>query len=189
MEILLAVMWAAELSLCNCFAIHTRKSKIYVLKGVSIMFPFAGNLYGNSLFSQGNEEETLNILRKIYKINNPKSEADYNVTKVVEDLEFIDNDSREITNVSKNPFVMLWKQTCLLFSSKNVKKTVLICLMQASCDRNHVRNKFIFTSHSFSADCSVRAMDFICSFLKSSIKSRSIQINFPLDGRRFVKCF
>lgn len=87
------------------------------------------------LFSQGNEEETLNILRKIYKINNPNSEADYNVTKVVEDLEFIDNDSREITNVSENPFVMLWKQTCLLISRKNVKKTVLICLMQASRSR------------------------------------------------------
>lgn len=84
-----------------------------------------------SLF-QGNEEETLNILRKIYKINNPKSEVEYNVTKVVEDLEFIDNDSRELNNVSENPFVMLWKQTRLLFSSKNAKKTILVCLMQAS---------------------------------------------------------
>lgn len=137
MEILFAVLWATELSLCNCFAIPTRKSKIYVLKGVSIMLvPVCTETHmENFMYSQGNEEETLYILRKIYKINNPKSEADYNVTKVVEDLEFIDNDSREITNVSKNPFVMLWKQTCLLFSRKNVKKTVLICLMQASSSR------------------------------------------------------
>jgi hypothetical protein len=81
----------------------------------------------------------LNILRKIYQLNNPKSDVEYNVTKVVEDLEFIDNDSREITNVSENPFVMLWNQTCLLFSRKNAKKTVLICLMQASLVR-----KFFF---------------------------------------------
>lgn len=90
------------------------------------------NTLGAPFLFQGNEEETLNILRRIYKINNPRSEADYNVTKVVEDLEFIDNDTREISNVSKNPFVMLWKQTCLLFSKKNGGKTVLICLMQVS---------------------------------------------------------
>lgn len=74
----------------------------------------------------------MNILRKIYKINNPKDAAtnDYKVTKVVEDFEFIDNDSREIRNVSENPFVMLWKQTCLLFSNKNAKKMVIVCLMQ-----------------------------------------------------------
>lgn len=137
MEILFAALWATELSLCNCFAIHSRKPKIYVLKGVSIMSVSVcvDTHMENFLFSQGNEEETLNILKKIYKINNPKSEADYSVTKVIEDLEFIDNDSREITNVSKNPFVLLWKQTCLLFSRKNVKKTVLICLMQASSNR------------------------------------------------------
>lgn len=90
------------------------------------------NVFYRFLSLQGDEQETLNILRKIYKLNNPKSDVEYNVTKVVEDLEFIDNDSREITNVSENPFVMFWNQTCLLFSKKNVKKTVLICLMQAS---------------------------------------------------------
>jgi hypothetical protein len=84
------------------------------------------------LSPQGDEEGALNILRRIYKLNNPKSQVEYNVTKVVEYLEFIDNDSGEITNVSENPFVMLWNQTCLLFSRKNAKKTVLICLMQAS---------------------------------------------------------
>lgn len=81
-------------------------------------------------FSQGDEEETLNILKKIHKINNPKDAAGYNVTKVVEDLEFIDNDSREISNVSENPILMLWKQTCLLFSNKNAKNMVIVCLMQ-----------------------------------------------------------
>lgn len=62
---------------------------------------------------------------------------DYGVTKVVEDLEFIDNDSRELLNVSENPFVMLWKQTRLLFSNKNAKKMVLVSTLQcgifASC--------------------------------------------------------
>lgn len=130
MEILFAVMRSTEFSLCNHFAIPARKSKVYVLKGAKQSVFGLFNVQTLSL--QGNEEETLNILRKIYKINNPKSDSDYNVTKVVEDFEFIDNDSREITNVSENPFVMLWKQTCLLFSKKNVNKTVLICLMQAS---------------------------------------------------------
>lgn len=73
----------------------------------------------------------MNILRKIHKINNPREiEGGYGVTKVVEDLEFIDNDSRELLNVSENPFVMLWKQTRLLFSRKNAKKMVLVSILQ-----------------------------------------------------------
>lgn len=80
---------------------------------------------------QGDEAETLNILRHIHRINNPKDAAGYNVTKVVEDVEFIDDsDTREMSNVSENRFVMLWKQTCLLFSNKNAKKMVIVCLMQ-----------------------------------------------------------
>ncbi|KAG5675350.1 hypothetical protein PVAND_005259 [Polypedilum vanderplanki] len=81
-------------------------------------------------FSKGDEEATLNILKKIHRINNPKDVVGYNVTKVVEDVEFIDNDSREINNVSENPILMLWKQTCLLFSNKNAKNMVILCLMQ-----------------------------------------------------------
>lgn len=80
---------------------------------------------------QGDEEETLNILRKIHKINNPKDiGGGYGVLKVVEDLEFIDNDSRVLLNVSENPFVMLWRQTRLLFSSKNARKMVLVSTLQ-----------------------------------------------------------
>lgn len=59
------------------------------------------------------------------------------MTKVVEDLEFIDNDSRELMNVSENPFLRLWKQTKLLFSSKNARKMILVSSLQwglfASC--------------------------------------------------------
>lgn len=100
---------------------------------------FSALMHIANMSFQGNEEETLNILRRIYRINNPTRRAeDYNVTRVVEDSEFVDNDSRELCNVSKNPFVMLWKQTCLLFTKKNVKKTVLVCLLQASTWQNHV---------------------------------------------------
>jgi hypothetical protein len=79
-------------------------------------------------------------------MNNPDSNIEYNVTKIVEDVEFIDNDSREITNVSENPILKLWKQTCLLFTDKYVKKTVLICLMQVSvssfllCSFNNIKD-------------------------------------------------
>lgn len=79
---------------------------------------------------QGNEEKTLNILQKIHKINNPKDVAGYGVTKVVEDSEFIDNDSRDILNVSENPFVMIWRQTRLLFSGKHARKMILVSLLQ-----------------------------------------------------------
>lgn len=86
---------------------------------------------------QGDEEETLNILREIHKINNPKDVTGYGVTKVVEDLEFIDNESQDVLNVSENPFVMLWKQTRLLFGKKNARKMILVSIMQcglfASC--------------------------------------------------------
>lgn len=77
--------------------------------------------------------ETLNILQNIYKMNNPDTKAEYGVTKLVEDVEFIDNDSRDIMNVSENPILKFWNQTCLLLvDSKYSKKTILICLMQVS---------------------------------------------------------
>lgn len=54
---------------------------------------------------QGDEQNALNISRRIIRIYNPTSFDDYNVTKVVENLEFIANDTREIRNVvSANPF-------------------------------------------------------------------------------------
>lgn len=138
METLFAVVWSTEFSLCNRFALPSRIAQIYVLKGVSITFCglafFVLMHIAFLVIFQGNEEETLNILRRIYRINNPKSEVEYNVTKVVEDLEFIDNDPGEITNVSQNPFVQFYKQTCLLFSRKYVAKTVLICLIQVHVD-------------------------------------------------------
>jgi VNT family MFS transporter (synaptic vesicle glycoprotein 2) len=79
--------------------------------------------------SQGDEAETLNILRRIHRINNPNDMNGYGVTKVIEDVEFID-ESRDLGNVSENPFLLLWKQTCLLFSNKNAKNMVIVCLMQ-----------------------------------------------------------
>lgn len=40
-------------------------------------------------------------------------------------------------NVSENPFLMLWKQTYILFSGNNAKRMIIVCLMQcglfASC--------------------------------------------------------
>lgn len=79
---------------------------------------------------QGDEEETLNILRKIHKINNPTDTEGYNVTKVIEDVEFLDNPAREMRNVSENPVVMLWRQTATLFSGRNARQMIIVCLMQ-----------------------------------------------------------
>lgn len=82
-------------------------------------------------FSMGNEEETLKILQKIHKINNPHDKEDYQVVKLVEDMEFLDDESRlSVVTGSTNHIVKFWRQTCLLFNRKHIRKTVLICLMQ-----------------------------------------------------------
>ncbi|CAO1331214.1 unnamed protein product [Diamesa serratosioi] len=82
-------------------------------------------------FSMGNEEGTLKILQKIHKINNPNDKESYKVVKLVEDIEFLDDESRlSVVTGSTNPIVQLWRQTCLLFNRKHIRKTVLICLMQ-----------------------------------------------------------
>lgn len=114
-------------------SLRSRRCVNKSFRALLFIFPLSNTSVAGAFIFQGDEKETLNILRRIYKINNPNNAiADYNVTKVVEDLEFIDNDTKEITNVSENPFVMFWKQTCLLFSKNNLKKTVLICLLQVS---------------------------------------------------------
>lgn len=82
-------------------------------------------------FSMGDEEGTIKILQKIHKINNPNDKEGYKVVKLVEDIEFLDDESRlSATTASTNHFVKFWRQTCLLFNKKHVKKTVIICLMQ-----------------------------------------------------------
>lgn len=191
MEILFAVVWSAEFSLCNRFAISSRVSQIYVLKGVSITFCglafFVLMHIALLVIFQGNEQETLNILRRIYRINNPKSKVEYNVTKVVEDLEFIDNEPGEITNVSQNPFVQFYKQTCLLFSRKYVAKTVLICLIQVHVECSLNRKTHLHRSDC-SVDCSDRAMDFTCSSPKSSTKSRCSRTRCPAVAQRSARC-
>lgn len=49
MEILFAVMWSTELSLCSRLAFHTGKSEIYFLEGVSM--PAMWFLCSHCLFS------------------------------------------------------------------------------------------------------------------------------------------
>lgn len=95
MEILFALVRSSKLTLGHRASVPAWKSQIYVLEGVS----------SDGWTVQGDEQNALNISRRIIRIYNPTSFDDYNVTKVVENLEFIANDTREIRNVvSANPF-------------------------------------------------------------------------------------
>lgn len=77
----------------------------------------------------------MKILRDIYAINHPKNPDAYNVTKLVDDAEFNEEEISIVTTT--NPILMLWNQTKLLFSREHFRKTTLICtvqfLMFASC--------------------------------------------------------
>jgi MFS transporter, VNT family, synaptic vesicle glycoprotein 2 len=76
----------------------------------------------------------LKILNRIYLINNPDDSNSYNVIKLTNEHEFLDEVFDED---SSNPLQLLWSQTRTLFSADHVRKTLLVCvvqfLMYASC--------------------------------------------------------
>jgi MFS transporter, VNT family, synaptic vesicle glycoprotein 2 len=76
---------------------------------------------------QGKEEKVLQILRKIYKINTSNDPKHYLVSKIIEDFESIEETSPEDNS---SPFQRLVTQTKSLFSGENLKKTVLVCVVQ-----------------------------------------------------------
>jgi VNT family MFS transporter (synaptic vesicle glycoprotein 2) len=80
------------------------------------------------VFSRGDEEEALKILKRIYKINNGDDESNFNVTKILEDPEYLE----ESNDMTVHPIILMWKQSLQLVSRKYVWKTLIACLMQFS---------------------------------------------------------
>lgn len=81
---------------------------------------------------QGDEEKTLKILEKIYRINNCSVEK-YNVEEI-----FKDSDYKEACCELKNrqeccfcdTFKLMWDQTAPLFNKDHLKNTFFACLVQ-----------------------------------------------------------
>lgn len=76
-------------------------------------------------FSQGNEEETLNILGKVYSCNTGKSRESYDVKCLLKDAEFEERKERKI-----NLFHFMWTQTVPLFKYPHLKNTMTVCFIQ-----------------------------------------------------------
>lgn len=75
-------------------------------------------------FSQGDEEKTLKILKKIYKCNTGKE--DYAVTSLIKDKEFEEGKNEH----SKSFMEFLWSQTIPLFQKPHLKNTLTACYLQ-----------------------------------------------------------
>jgi MFS family permease len=81
------------------------------------------------VFSKGNEEGALKILKRIYRMNNGGDDSDFTVTKILEDPEYLEENSND---EGANAFVLIWRQLGQLMSRKYVWKTFIACLMQFS---------------------------------------------------------
>lgn len=77
------------------------------------------------LLTQGKNEEVLDILRKMYRINTGKDPMQYPVCEIIweesEDLKQMKNES-----IIKS----MWKQTSSLFQKTYLVKTTLVCYLQ-----------------------------------------------------------
>lgn len=76
--------------------------------------------------SQGNEVETLNILRKIYRRNTGNSILEYEVKKIEQDKEFAEGN----TSKSSGFFTFMWSQTAPLFKTPHLRNTATACFLQ-----------------------------------------------------------
>jgi VNT family MFS transporter (synaptic vesicle glycoprotein 2) len=82
------------------------------------------------LFSKGDEEGALNILRKIHRINNG-GDGKYSVTRILEDPEHEDhhNTCADLDEPT-NSFLFMWHQILHLVSKKFIWKTMITLLLQ-----------------------------------------------------------
>ncbi|XP_037039784.1 synaptic vesicle glycoprotein 2B-like [Bradysia coprophila] len=76
-------------------------------------------------FSQGKEQETLNILQNIYTCNTGKPAESFDVTSLAKDEEFEDEKVKQ-----KNLFHFMWTQTVPLFKHPHLKNTLTVCFIQ-----------------------------------------------------------
>lgn len=79
------------------------------------------------MFSNGNEQEALDILKKVYRINTGKSADEFKVKELV-----IENEKNTELNNSKDDsfWQQVWNQTAPLFKKTYLKNTLLLCTIQ-----------------------------------------------------------
>jgi VNT family MFS transporter (synaptic vesicle glycoprotein 2) len=83
------------------------------------------------LFSKGDEEGALNILRRVYGINNG-GDGKYSVTRILEDPDFNVEATCADRDEPSNSFLFMWHQILQLVSKKFIWKTMITLLLQFS---------------------------------------------------------
>lgn len=79
-------------------------------------------------FSKGDESATLQILRKIYRMNTGKSILEYEVKSIKKTEEFESNLNKPNTNFLKS----FWDQSTPLFKGKHLRNILTACFLQFS---------------------------------------------------------
>lgn len=85
------------------------------------------------VFSSGNEEETLKILRTMFKANTGKPIEDYPVDEIIKDLEYkeaVKQLNAKKANCAFDTLKSMWSQTIPLFQRPHLKNTFIACLIQ-----------------------------------------------------------
>lgn len=92
--------------------------------------------------SQGDKDQTLRILQRIYAINTGDDKKNYPVTAIIEEIDstkksFEHNHvspADEYVNDNKNSaiklFKLMWQQTAPLFMKPHLNKTLIACILQ-----------------------------------------------------------
>lgn len=96
-----------------------------LISGILILFFPESPKY---LLAKSQEEECLNILKKIFKCNTNKDKSLYSVSCLKRDLDTSDLDSFGFK--SRNAIEVLWNRTKPLFSKEFLKDTTIYCLLQ-----------------------------------------------------------
>lgn len=79
-------------------------------------------------FAQGNEEETLRILRRVYSMNTGRFAESFDVKSIIKDEEFMDG----LRNKSQGFFKFMWSQSVPLFKGTHLKNILTACFIQFS---------------------------------------------------------
>ena len=79
-------------------------------------------------FSQGDEDATMKIFQRIYKMNTGKSIENYEVKGLIKDGEF----GESYRSKSENFFKFMWNQTVPLFKGSHRRNILTACFMQFS---------------------------------------------------------
>lgn len=80
------------------------------------------------IFSKGDEEGAIKILKSIYKMNTGEDGDKLNVSKIIEDPEYLEAKAGDEESI--HPLVLMWRQIVQLMSKKYIGKTFIACLMQ-----------------------------------------------------------